>query len=749
MHCTLKRIDIKSSYDYYILYLEFLGGLIPLLSARKSSKVKPEFVIFDPFLARPMHKINEKSSKQAKKQGTNENGSKTQSANTPQLNTIPEISLNQALLKARSINSLDSESSYFTIPNFNETNKNDPELVPEFDELETDEELSLDTSLKINQLSKKSINRKPLFSKLGQKKKTTTAKSKSKSHKIYKNKQKASNAPNSLTDSNAKSQLTRASSTKSSIKKMQSSRLKRSVLVNINSNLWGTRFKFVGQRYLPAFTGQIVYKTSLFHLQPRQMTITLEDLTSLNKKAKPLVVKQVQIKAKTELVKKTVLDVAKSATQSVETPLKNTKDIVPSSLKQKLSNYTKLTAADTTVSSVTGGLRSSIASASLLDMNYFIKLRLAASSYAKLNTELSPSTASLTDLDQIRSSCSGATELVDAQLNKLNSQVDASLSTLTNSDSSISNSSNSVACLQAETSEFILPKLTLSTTNSLYECRYDEERIEPGCYLITSSTGNADQIEPLLVNSVVETEHKYIPPKMSYSAALKSPSSTRFSTRIDLILNYLRSRRQLQFLFENGGMSSETEHLDSELKLNPSRNQEECSVNLEIIKSSENEKNSEYEDIDEASVVGATITGEQQDTTAANKKTGKKGALDLLGKRKNLIKKFRSKNGSVKSPDAATSTNSKNKVFCKSDNNHIVLHNKPPIWNETSQVYQLDFGGRVTQESAKNFQIEHNGRQVMQFGRIDTNAYTLDFQWPFSTVQAFSIALANITQRLK
>jgi hypothetical protein len=81
--------------------------------------------------------------------------------------------------------------------------------------------------------------------------------------------------------------------------------------------------------------------------------------------------------------------------------------------------------------------------------------------------------------------------------------------------------------------------------------------------------------------------------------------------------------------------------------------------------------------------------------------------------------------------------------------NQFTLHNKPPIWNETSQVYQLDFGGRVTQESAKNFQIEYAGKQVMQFGRIDSNAYTLDFEWPFTTVQAFSIALANITQRLK
>lgn len=78
-----------------------------------------------------------------------------------------------------------------------------------------------------------------------------------------------------------------------------------------------------------------------------------------------------------------------------------------------------------------------------------------------------------------------------------------------------------------------------------------------------------------------------------------------------------------------------------------------------------------------------------------------------------------------------------------------VMANKQPLWNEATQVYQLDFGGRVTQESAKNFQIELDGRQVMQFGRIDGNAYILDFQYPFSAVQAFAVSLANVTQRLK
>ena len=46
------------------------------------------------------------------------------------------------------------------------------------------------------------------------------------------------------------------------------------------------------------------------------------------------------------------------------------------------------------------------------------------------------------------------------------------------------------------------------------------------------------------------------------------------------------------------------------------------------------------------------------------------------------------------------------------------MHNKAPMWNEANQVYQLDFGGRVTQESAKNFQIEFRGNQVRKLEKV-------------------------------
>lgn len=40
--------------------------------------------------------------------------------------------------------------------------------------------------------------------------------------------------------------------------------------------------------------------------------------------------------------------------------------------------------------------------------------------------------------------------------------------------------------------------------------------------------------------------------------------------------------------------------------------------------------------------------------------------------------------------------------------NLIELHNKAPVWNDDTQSYVLNFHGRVTQASVKNFQIVHD-----------------------------------------
>lgn len=42
----------------------------------------------------------------------------------------------------------------------------------------------------------------------------------------------------------------------------------------------------------------------------------------------------------------------------------------------------------------------------------------------------------------------------------------------------------------------------------------------------------------------------------------------------------------------------------------------------------------------------------------------------------------------------------------------LVLHNRQPKWNEQLQAFCLNFGGRVTEASVKNFQLV--GRPVLR-----------------------------------
>ena len=67
--------------------------------------------------------------------------------------------------------------------------------------------------------------------------------------------------------------------------------------------------------------------------------------------------------------------------------------------------------------------------------------------------------------------------------------------------------------------------------------------------------------------------------------------------------------------------------------------------------------------------------------------------------------------------------------------------------------YRLNFRGRVTTPSVKNFQIVHtshdgasqspNSEVIVQFGRVSDNTFHLDFKKPFNMFQAFGIALAQ------
>ncbi len=95
----------------------------------------------------------------------------------------------------------------------------------------------------------------------------------------------------------------------------------------------------------------------------------------------------------------------------------------------------------------------------------------------------------------------------------------------------------------------------------------------------------------------------------------------------------------------------------------------------------------------------------------------------------------------------------------------LCLINKPPTWNIALEAYVLNFSGRVTMPSVKNFQlIDSNdgmcarweqGKQkqmvenviIMQFGRVDEHMFNMDITWPLSLFQAYGIAISSFNYR--
>jgi tubby-related protein 1 len=81
----------------------------------------------------------------------------------------------------------------------------------------------------------------------------------------------------------------------------------------------------------------------------------------------------------------------------------------------------------------------------------------------------------------------------------------------------------------------------------------------------------------------------------------------------------------------------------------------------------------------------------------------------------------------------------------------VYLINKPPRWNEQVGAYVLNFNGRVTMASVKNFQLVDPDEQntvVLQFGRVGKDDFTMDLQWPMSPLQAFAITLSSFDSKI-
>jgi len=81
----------------------------------------------------------------------------------------------------------------------------------------------------------------------------------------------------------------------------------------------------------------------------------------------------------------------------------------------------------------------------------------------------------------------------------------------------------------------------------------------------------------------------------------------------------------------------------------------------------------------------------------------------------------------------------------------IVLGNKQPKWNDQIRAYTLEFHGRVTMPSVKNFQlVDINNPQkiLIQFGRVEENKFNLDYQSPLCGLQAFALAVTSLENKL-
>ncbi|RWV87064.1 hypothetical protein GW17_00050984 [Ensete ventricosum] len=81
----------------------------------------------------------------------------------------------------------------------------------------------------------------------------------------------------------------------------------------------------------------------------------------------------------------------------------------------------------------------------------------------------------------------------------------------------------------------------------------------------------------------------------------------------------------------------------------------------------------------------------------------------------------------------------------------VVLRNKAPRWHEHLQCWCLNFHGRVTVASVKNFQLVAttdagigDGEMVLlQFGKVGDDMFTMDYRQPLSAFQAFAICLTS------
>mmetsp|Transcript_11150 Transcript_11150/g.26795 ORF Transcript_11150/g.26795 Transcript_11150/m.26795 type:complete len:1283 (-) Transcript_11150:69-3917(-) len=126
----------------------------------------------------------------------------------------------------------------------------------------------------------------------------------------------------------------------------------------------------------------------------------------------------------------------------------------------------------------------------------------------------------------------------------------------------------------------------------------------------------------------------------------------------------------------------------------------------------------------------------------------------------NHLKKLQQNSQMVEQRRLADPSISDEELFRLDDHGHshyndsglLALQNRPPWWNVELGSFVLNFGGRVSVASVKNFQLCDRNDQdhiMLQFGRIEgRHSFTMDFQYPLTAVQAFAIAISSLQSKI-
>lgn len=218
LHCTMLRHDDEET-GAYTLYLEHLGGLVPLLKGRRTSKIRPEFVIFDP---------------QAEEQISNGAGVRESSSSSSGAGSSSSGSGSASSLRREGTASPKSPRTPRT------TRRAHPPTPPfplnsHTSSSDTEREEGCSGSPRLQRRRRARERRK------------------------VRNSSEKDDTPDELAYIDSLPEDVR--------------------LVEVTSNIWGTKFKMHGlAKNVPANLGQVTYKTSLLHLQPRQMTLMITEL---------------------------------------------------------------------------------------------------------------------------------------------------------------------------------------------------------------------------------------------------------------------------------------------------------------------------------------------------------------------------------------------------------------------------------------------------------------------------------------